>query len=92
MQNRHPIDRLADLRKQISELEAEANVIRASILAGAIDLHGEEYDGEIRDREQRCIPYADAQRVLPSDLLAQVTTLRRQRHVLLTCTRPPDQL
>ena len=32
--NRHPIDRLADIREKIRALEAEADAIRADILAG----------------------------------------------------------
>jgi hypothetical protein len=49
--NRHPIDRLADIREKIRALEAEADAIRADILAGKFDA-GIEYQAAIREQSR----------------------------------------
>jgi len=44
----HPIDRLAAIRHEIQQLEAEANDIRRLIISGEVDPHGEFYHAKIR--------------------------------------------
>jgi hypothetical protein len=43
MQNRHPVDRLADVRFEIKKLEAEEEALRAYLLEHPEDRIGEEY-------------------------------------------------
>src|SRR6516164_5411353 len=43
MQNRHPADRLADVRSEIKQLEAEEAKLRAYLLEHASDRTGEEH-------------------------------------------------
>ncbi|WP_018184692.1 hypothetical protein [Kaistia granuli] len=50
--NRHPVDRLADLRVAIKALKAEEDEIRKSLLAEGADLSGSEHYARITLTEQ----------------------------------------
>jgi len=53
MSNRHPIDRLADLRSEIKRLEAEEAELRKEILNGEHGLIGDQWIASVKvsDRE-----------------------------------------
>jgi hypothetical protein len=59
--NRHLVDRLADIREQIRQLEHHEQTLRAAVLARPDDLTGDEFKAEIRHAEQR---HLDAQAVI----------------------------
>lgn len=46
--NRHPADRLAELREQITDLEAEAERLRRYLLANPDDCEGVDFQGANR--------------------------------------------
>jgi hypothetical protein len=51
-ENRHPVDRLADLRVQIALLTSEADKIRRKILSGEIEPRGDEYEAILREQNR----------------------------------------
>ena len=48
--NRHPVDRLGDLRDKMRALKREADAISTLILAGTIDATGDQYQAVITER------------------------------------------
>lgn len=50
--NRHPVDRLADLRATMKTLKAEEEDIRKTLLADGADLSGQEHYARITLTEQ----------------------------------------
>ena len=85
MQNRHPIDCLADLRRQKAEIEEQIAAIRTLAIAGTIDLTGDEHTAELSERTYRSIPLETAKRVLSPEVFAMLVTETRQ--VLVRVTR-----
>jgi hypothetical protein len=52
MQNRHPVDQLADVRAEIKRLEATEADLRRSLLVEGADLEGEEFRGSVNVSSQ----------------------------------------
>jgi hypothetical protein len=69
LRNRHAADRLADLRDEIRRLQAEADQLRAELMAPDADLCGAEFEAFIQDRVQDRIDVAAAIRALGRDAL-----------------------
>ena len=48
--NRHPVDELADLRKQMHRTEQRIEELRQLILSGACSLDGDEHAATLKER------------------------------------------
>lgn len=83
MHTRHPIDRLADLRKQKAEIDNEIEAIRLLAIDGTIDLIGDEYRAELKEFNQRIIPLDRAEQLLDSQTFQQLLKEFRQIQVRL---------
>ena len=82
-----PADRLATIRRQIRDLQAEEDTIRQAMLSQEASLTGELGEAEIRTSCQRRISYQTAKAHLTQDLLDRVaieheitTITLRRRH------------
>jgi hypothetical protein len=53
--NRHPADRLHDLRDEIRRLQAEVDQLRAELMAAGADLRGDEWIATVCTRAHRRI-------------------------------------
>jgi hypothetical protein len=69
LSNRHPADRLADVRAELRRLETEEDVLRAELMAAGADMQGEEFEALVRDRTQDRIDVKAAVRALGRDVL-----------------------
>jgi hypothetical protein len=88
MRNRHPIDRLFDIRQQINQLQDEADVIRSGVIAGKIDPIGDDHTAEIVEYIARVITVGKAERVLDSQQFNEVVTTRKMKKL---CIHPIGQ-
>jgi hypothetical protein len=82
MTNRHPADRLHDVREAIQELEAEEGRLRTYLLRHPEDRIGDEHEARIGTRQSK--------RVDMDTLTAEVgivTVERHTRHRPVTCVR-----
>lgn len=75
-ENQHPVDRLADIRQQIADLNNEADAIRNGILAGSIGRKGEQHMAEVRQQSQRYTTVARAEKMLTPVLFEQFVQTR----------------
>jgi hypothetical protein len=55
MQNRHPADRLADVRSEIKRLEAEEEKLRAYLLEHPQDRTGQEHVAIVGSQSRKCV-------------------------------------
>ena len=62
--NRHPVDRLGEVRDQIRVLEEEEKELRATVLASPDDLAGAEYRANVRRHTQTKFDYTEARKAL----------------------------
>ena len=62
--NRHPVDRLGEVRDQIRQLEDEEKELRATVLANPGDLAGAEYRANVRRHTQTKFDYTAARKAL----------------------------
>ena len=53
--NRHPVDRMADIRREIRALQEEEATLRELILAHPGDMRGDEYQAEIERKTIRSL-------------------------------------
>lgn len=65
----HPVDRMADLKRQIADLEREFATLRSQVVAGEVSEVGEAWTASIALRSHRSIRMADAERLLPAEML-----------------------
>lgn len=70
--NRHPVDRLADLRQHMASLQAEEAQLRAMVLAGEVGREGDEFRAEVSMHTRRGIDARKARELLSSEVLRQV--------------------
>jgi predicted nucleic acid-binding Zn-ribbon protein len=69
MKNRHAVDELADVRREIKRLQAAEEELRDAILAGREELIGDEFEAEIREKMNRRIDTAKLEKELGSEFL-----------------------
>ena len=71
LENRHPVDRLKDVRDEIKRLGEVEDYIKRMILSGKFDLSGDEWDAVIT---------AGTQKRLDRDALGKVVDLSEFMH------------
>jgi hypothetical protein len=69
--NIHPADRLAVLKAEIAALKREFDLLRAHLIGGA-DTDGLEWRAQVFPFTRRSIRLADAERLLPPEMLSQL--------------------
>jgi hypothetical protein len=74
MQNRHPADRLADVRSEIKRLEAEEAKLRAYLLEHPQDRAGEEHIAIIGSQSRKRVDLKGLADEVGASILARFTT------------------
>jgi len=87
--NRHPVDRLADLRQHLASLQAEEAELRAMVLAGKVSREGDEFRAEVSMHTRRGIDARKARELLPPEVLRQVEQVSSFQVVRLQRKRMP---
>ena len=67
MANRHPVDRLADVRTEIKKLEAAEAELRKKIIDGKHGLVGDQYLAEVRETVRETVDNALVRKHLGPD-------------------------
>jgi hypothetical protein len=76
MQNRHPVDRLADVRVEIKRLETEEAKLRSYLLEHPQDRIGEEHVAVIGLQSRRRVDLKALADEVGASILARFTTFR----------------
>jgi len=74
MQNRHPADRLADVRLEIKRLEAEETKLRTYLLEHPQDRTGEEHIAVIGSQSRKRVDLKALADEIGASILARFTT------------------
>jgi hypothetical protein len=74
--NRHPVDRLADIRSEISRLQDEEEGLRAYVLEHPDDREGAEYVASIRSQSRQRVDLKQLGDEIGASLLEKFTTWR----------------
>ena len=72
--NVHPVDRMADIKEQIAELETEFAHLRQQVIAGTVSPVGERWRATVREGSYRLIKAEEAQRLLPEAVFNSLVT------------------
>ena len=83
MQNRHPADRLAEVRSEIRQLEAEEEQLRAYLLEHPQDRTGLEYTAIIGSQARKRVDLKALADEIGASVLARFTSLRSMMVVRL---------
>src|SRR6516162_9290632 len=83
MQNRHPVDRLADVRSEIKQLEAEEEQLRAYLLEHPQDRTGQEYAAIVGSQSRRRVDLKALADEIGASVLARFTSFRSMMVVRL---------
>jgi hypothetical protein len=76
MQNRHPVDRLADVRVEIKRLKAEEVQLRAYLLEHPEDRFGVEHIAVIDSQSRKRVDLKALADEIGASILARFTTFR----------------
>ena len=76
MQNRHPADRLADVRSEIKRLEAEEEKLRAYLLEHSQDRTGEEHVAIVGSQSRKRVDLKGLADEVGASILERFTTFR----------------
>jgi hypothetical protein len=90
MQNRHPADRLADVRSEIKRLEAEDERLRAYLLEHPQDRAGEEHVAIIGSQSRKRVDLKALADEIGHSLLQRFTTFSSCRIIQSEGTVVPD--
>ena len=74
MQNRHPADRLADVRSEIKRLEAEEERLRAYLLEHPQDRTGEEHVAVVGSQSRKRVDLKALADEIGASIMARFTT------------------
>jgi hypothetical protein len=74
MQNRHPADRLADVRSEIKKLEAEEATLRTYLLEHPQDRNGEEHVAIVGSQSRKRVDLKALADEVGASILARFTT------------------
>jgi len=74
MQNRHPADRLADVRSEIKRLEAEEATLRAYLLEHPQDRNGEEHTAVVGSQSRKRVDLKALADEVGHSIVAHFTT------------------
>jgi hypothetical protein len=87
--NRHPADRMAELKAAIAKLEAEYAALRDLIVTGGATQVGTEWVAVITASSARHINVAAAERALPPEVFSSLVHTTHQVRLTLRSLRPP---
>lgn len=73
MSNRHPVDRLADIRAELRELKEREEQLRNEILKGECELWGDEFEACIVRAEQERISLKAIRRKMGREWIREFT-------------------
>jgi hypothetical protein len=73
--NRHPADRLHEVREEIKALETERDTLRSYLMEHPQDLAGDEYQASVALYQRRFVDWAGLERAIGRDVLQQFTRL-----------------
>jgi len=76
MQNRHPADRLADVRSEIKSLEAEEVTLRAYLLEHPEDRTGEEHVAIVGSQSRKRVDLKGLSDEVGASILQRFTSFR----------------
>ena len=74
MQNRHPADRLADVRSEIKRLTLEEETLRAYLLEHPQDRTGEEHVAVVSSQNRKRVDLKGLADEIGASILARLTT------------------
>ena len=83
VQNRHPADRLAEVRSEIKQLQAEEEQLRAYLLEHPQDRTGQEYAATIGSQSRKRVDLKALADEIGASVLARFTSLRSMMVVRL---------
>ena len=72
--NRHPADRLAEVRAAIAELKAEEKILRDGFLDEEADLVGDEYEVYVQEVNSERLDRKKAEKLLTKDIIRQISS------------------
>jgi hypothetical protein len=74
--NRHPVDRLADVRSEIKKLEAEEERLRAYLLEHPQDRTGEEHIAVVGSQNRKRVDLKGLADEIGASIIARFTSFR----------------
>jgi hypothetical protein len=81
--NRHPVDELADLRKQKGQIEQRIEELRELIISGASDLVGDEHVATLKVRTSQRVDIKELQRAFGAKAVAPFVREHRVTQVFI---------
>lgn len=69
--NRHPVDELADVRKQIKTLQKHEQILRDRILSGEYGLIGDEYEAAVAIQRREMLDTKEIKSRLSLEVLSR---------------------
>lgn len=81
--NRHPVDRMGDIKEQIAKLESEFADLREKVLTGDCLPTGDEWVALISEMKTRHISVKQAEKTLPAALFNSLVTASSATRVAL---------
>jgi hypothetical protein len=81
--NRHPVDELADLRKQNRQIEQRIEELRELIISGACGLVGDEHAATLKLRTSRRVDIKELHREFGEEAIAPFVREHRATHVVI---------
>ena len=80
--NRHPVDELADLRKQNRQTEQRIEELRELIISGACGLIGDEHTATLEMRTRKLVDIKELQRAFGAKAVAPFVREYRATYVI----------
>jgi hypothetical protein len=81
--NRHPVDELADLRKQNRQTEQRIEELRELIISGACGLVGDEHTATLKVRTGQRVDSRELQRAFGAKAVAPFVRQHSATHVII---------
>jgi len=88
--NLHPVDRLALLKAEIAALKREFDALRLQVISGEAEADGDEWTACVFELRRRSIRLADAERLLPPEMLSQLVRSQTGTAVRLHPRKRPE--
>jgi hypothetical protein len=83
LSDRHPVDELADLRKQMRQTEQRIEELRELILSGACSLVGDEHAATLKVRTSQRVDIKELKRAFGAKAVAPFVREHRATHVII---------
>jgi hypothetical protein len=81
--NRHPVDELADARKQLRQIEQRIEELRELIISGACGLVGDDHVATFKVRISQRIDIKELQRAFGAEAVAPFVREHRATYVIM---------